>query len=156
MHESPQLLADRLREEADRVFDFFIHLTDEQWGLIIYPLSSDWTLHDLLAHFVSSEIGRKELIIDVINGGIGAPQNFDIDAYNQQEVGKLSGNSHKYLLESFTRERAGLVKLVSALDSSDLERRGNDPYLGETSLGDMIKLTYRHPQIHLREVRRSI
>jgi hypothetical protein len=109
-----------------------------------------------LAHFVSSEIGRKELIIDVINGGHGAPPNFDIDAYNQQEVGKLSGNTHKYLLELFTRERAGLVKLVSALNMSDLERRGNDPYLGETSLGDMIKLTYRHPQIHLREIRRSI
>jgi hypothetical protein len=42
------------------------------------------------------------------------------------------------------------------LNMSDLERRGNDPYLGETSLGDMIKLTYRHPQIHMREIRKSI
>ena len=38
----------------------------------------------------------------------------------------------------------------------DLERSGNDPYLGETSLSEMIKLTYRHLQIHLRDVRERL
>lgn len=156
MADTPQSLADRLRDEGIRVMDFFNTLSPEQWEIHVYKQDDDWTLHHLLAHFVSAEIGRKELIINVSSGGIGAPHDFSIDRFNKQEVDKLSAEQNSHLLELFSSERSSLASFVSSLDHEELERVGNDPFLGAVPLIEMIKLTYRHLQIHLREARRCL
>jgi hypothetical protein len=156
MTDTPHSLADRLREEGGRVVEFFKSLSEEQWGLYVYQNGEDWTMHQLLAHFVSAEIGRKELIKDILSGGKGAPAGFEIDAFNHREVEDLSAKSNESLLELFSRERADLVTVISDLAIADLGKIGNDPFLGEVPLLDMIKLTYRHLQIHLRDARRCL
>ena len=156
MPETPEFLADRLRAEGARVIDFFNTLSMEQWAVIVYQQDNSWTLHDLLAHFVSSEIGRLGLIIDVASGGRGAPPDFDIDKFNQQQVDRLSNKSNSDLLRIFSQERERLIELVRALRQEDLDRIGNDPFLGEVTLAEMIKLTYRHLQIHLRDTKRCL
>ena len=156
MPDTPQALADRLREEGARVIDFFNNLSQEQWSIGVYPQMSDWNMHHLLAHFVSAEIGRRELILNVSTGGEGSPPNFDIDAYKQKEVERLSCESSLYLLELFSKERTDLIDHVSQLKMDDLMRMGRDPFLGITSLLEMIKLTYLHLQIHLRDARRCL
>ena len=156
MLDTPQALASRLSEEGVRVVDFFKNLSEEQWGVRIYPQESNWNFRHLLSHFVSSEIGRKELILNVLAGGEGAPPDFEIDTFNKMEVARLSGSSNSYLLKLFTQERSNLAKLVSDMDMKDLERIGNDPYLGSAPIHEMIKLTYRHLQIHIREARQYI
>ena len=156
MPDIPQALADRLREEGDRVIEFFKHLTRDQWRVLVYPQEGDWSMHHLLAHFVSSEIGRKELICNVYNDGKGAPPDFEIDHFNQREVKKFSAESDDDLLNRFTQERTRLIEHVSVMSPQDLERIGNDPYLGEVALAEMIKLTYRHLQIHLRDARKFL
>jgi uncharacterized damage-inducible protein DinB len=156
MPDTPQALAIRLREEGARVIDFFNDLSKEQWDRSIYIEGTVWTIHDLLAHFVSAEFGRKKLIIDVASGGNGAPPDFEIDKFNQQEVERLSVESNSKLIHRFKLGRNQLVKFVSALRQEDLDIVGNDPFLGEVPLTEIIKLTYRHLQIHLRDARRCI
>ena len=156
MPDTAQSIADRLHEEGSRVVDFFNSLSDEQWGNLVYQHGSEWTMHHVLAHFASAERGRLELIWDVSTGGQGAPDGFDIDAFNFSEVQRLLGQSNHSLLELFTQERSRLVALVSSLQATHLERVGNDPFLGQVPLVDMIKLTYRHLQIHLRDMRRCL
>ena len=156
MPDTPQSLADRLRVEGGRVIDFFNRLSEEQWGICVYPNDGNWSLHHLLDHFVSAEIGRRELIISVATGGDGAPTGFEIDEFNQREVDRLSQESGPHLLELFSQTRAALLKFVSQLNANDLERTGNDPFLGNTILLEMIKLTYLHLQIHLRDARRCL
>ena len=156
MPESAQNLADRLTKEGYRVVNFFNQLSEEQWRVLIYPNQSDWNMHHLLAHFVSAEIGRRELIENVYNGGEGAPQQFDIDRFNQTEVERLSTQSIQDLLMRFSQVRAELVEIVSSMTEQALSRTGRDPYLGHVPLGEMIKLTYVHLQIHLRDARRYL
>jgi hypothetical protein len=156
MPDNAQALADRLHEEGRRVVKFFNQLTPEQWKVVIYPQQSDWTMHHLLAHFVSAEIGRQELVENVYNGGEGAPQQFDIDRFNQIEVERLSKQSSHDLIRSFTQIREKLVELVSSMSEQELNRVGRDPYLGQVGLIEMIKLTYLHLQIHLRDARRCL
>lgn len=156
MPDTPQSLSNRLREEGDRVVEFFNGLSAGQWPLLVYPKESDWDYHNLLAHFVSAEIGRKELIINILAGGRGVSDKFDINLFNHREVERFSGKTNDTLLELFRRERSDLAALVSGLIVNDLELIGKDPYLGEAALAEMIKLTYRHLQIHLREIRRSM
>ena len=119
MPDTPQSLADRLRDEGDRVMDFFNHLSPEQWEIQVYKQDADWTLHHLLAHFVSAEIGRKELIINVSSGGEGAPVDFNIDRFNKQDVDRLSREPHSHLLELFFNERSNLASFVSSLDHEE-------------------------------------
>jgi hypothetical protein len=156
MPEGAKTLADYLRKEGSRVVNFFNQLSQEQWKVVIYPQQSDWTMHHLLAHFVSAEIGRQELVENVYNGGEGAPQQFDIDRFNQIEVERLSKQSSQDLIRSFTQRREKLVKLVSSMSEQELNRVGRDPYLGQVGLIEMIKLTYLHLQIHLRDARRCL
>ena len=156
MAETPEFLANRLREEGARVIDFFNSLSLDQWSVVVYLQESKWTLYDLFAHFVASETGRQKLMIDVISGGKGAPPNFDIDLFNQQQVEGLSNESYTNLLNNFSQERGRLIEIVGGLRQEDLERIGNDPFLGEVTISEMIKLTYRHLQIHLRDARRCL
>lgn len=156
MPDTPQSLATRLREEGSRVIDFFNRLSKDQRATRVYPDEGDWSLHHLLAHFVSAEIGRKKLICSVARGDEGAPVGFEIDAFNQREVERLSGEPFERLVEIFSQERANLTDIVTLLKQEDLERLGNDPYLGTAPLQEMIKLTYRHLQIHLRDARKCL
>lgn len=156
MAETPEFLANRLREEGARVIDFFNSLSLDQWSVVVYLQESKWTLYILLAHFVASETGRQKLIIDVVSGGKGAPPDFDIDRFNQQQVDGLSNESYSNLLNIFLQERVRLIEIVGGLRQEDLERIGNDPFLGEVTISEMIKLTYRHLQIHLRDARRCL
>lgn len=156
MPDTAQLLADRLHREGGRVVDFFNRLSGEQWNVRIYPQTGEWRMHDLLAHIVSAEIGRNDLIKSIAMGGEGAPTGFDIDKYNHEEVEKLSCESDAYLLELFSQQREELSRFVSELEVADLERIGNDPFLGKAPLVEIIKLTYLHLQIHLRDARRYL
>jgi uncharacterized damage-inducible protein DinB len=156
MPATAQLLADRLHSEGGRVMDFFNQLSAEQWKAPIYPQAGDWRMHELLAHIVSAEIGRKELIMSIARGGEGAPPGFDIDQFNQEEVEKLSRETDSYLLELFSRQRDELCRFVAKLEPAALERTGNDPFLGKAPLVEIIRLTYLHLQIHLRDARRCL
>ena len=156
MPATPQAMADRLREEGARVFDFFNNLSKDQWEVQVYPPDSDWSLHHLLAHFTSSELGRITLVQSVLSGGEGASSDFDIELFNQREVEKLLDEPNSYLLELFLKARTELITIVTGLEKDDLNRIGYDPYLGAVSLLEIIKLTYRHLQIHLRDARRCL
>jgi len=156
MPDTPQAMADRLREEGARVFDFFNILSKDHWEVQVYPPDSDWSLHHLLAHFTSSELGRITLVQSVLSGGEGASSDFDIDIFNQREVEKLLDEPNSYLLELFFKARTELITIVTGLEKDDLNRIGYDPYLGAVSLLEIIKLTYRHLQIHLRDARRCL
>ena len=93
---------------------------------------------------------------NILSGGEGVSSDFDIDKFNQQEVEKLLNKSNSYLLDLFLQARQELINIVSDLEINDLNRIGNDPYLGKAPLRAIIKLTYRHLEIHLRDARRRL
>jgi len=45
---------------------------------------------------------------------------------------------------------------VQKMQESDLERKGRHPFLGITTLEEMLKLIYRHTMIHQRDIRRAL
>jgi hypothetical protein len=42
------------------------------------------------------------------------------------------------------------------MSQNDLERIGRNPFLGEVPLVEIVKLIYRHNQIHLRDLKRLL
>ena len=156
MPETPERLAERLAEECQKTVEIFRGLSPTQWDCVLYTQGPAWTAHHLLAHFVSVEQALHSLIEDIAAGGQGAPEGFDIDGFNNSEVAGLVQRSSGELLDEFEANRRANVSLVAGMQLADLANSGRHPFLGRVRLEDIIKMLYRHNQIHLRDMRRLL
>lgn len=156
MTETPAFLADRLKSEGDKTIAFFNSLKDENWETMVYTEGSQWTVRNVLAHFVSAEQGFIRLFKDILAGGKGAAEDFDIDRYNAKQQELIKGASRQELIRFFQGSRSEMISLVESLSIEDLQREGRHPFLGLTTLAEMIKMVYRHNQIHHRDLRKLI
>lgn len=149
-------LVERLTQERDKTVQFFRQLTPANWELLIYTEGAGWRVRDVLAHIVSAESGMRRLLANILQGDPGAPEDFDLDGYNQRKVKQLQDRPVDELLDRFLALREKTIRLVESLSREDLQRQGRHPFLGVASVEDIIKLIYRHVQIHLRDIRRAI
>jgi uncharacterized protein (TIGR03083 family) len=156
MPETPQRLAERLASESQKTLEFFRALSPEQWDCVVYPQGPVWTARHLLAHFVSAEQAITRLIEDIYRGGAGAPEGFDIDGFNAAGVAEFVQRAPDELLAEFEASRRRCVELVEQMQPADLSNNGRHPFLGWVTLEDIIKMLYRHDQIHLRDLRRLL
>ena len=156
MADSPARLAERLRVEGEKTLEYFASLPEQAWEMLIYAEESAWKLHEILAHFVSAEIGFGELIDQILAGGSGAAEDFDLNRFNRSQVMKRQFVAGKDLIVQFSQQRAENIARVARMQPPDLERQGRHPFLGMTTLEEMIKMIYRHNQIHQREVRQVL
>ena len=152
--ETPEHLAERLVSEGEKTHNFFESLTPDEWQLKVYSDGTQWRVQQILAHFVASEVAFNHLISNILVGGEGTPEDFDIDVFNEREVLFYKNVPNSDLLELFNRYRRTNVTLISKMSLEDLERVGRHPFLGFAPLADIIKLIYRHNQIHQRDIRR--
>ena len=156
MPESVIFLADRLMSEGLKSIQFFRELSPDEWVKIIYLDGNRWSPKEVLAHLLATEISIYLLLENILAGGEGIPEDFNLDVYNQNEVSKLANKSSDNMLDLFLKRRELTVQLVKNLNDSDLILKGRHPYFGTAQLSDIIKLVYRHNQIHQREIRTAL
>lgn len=156
MSETPTFLAERLEAEGAKSLDFFSSLADEQWQTEVYTEGTTWSVRNVLAHFVMAEKSFIVLFANIQQSGSGVPEDFDIDRHNARRQKEAAALSPRELIDQFKTVRAQMVSWVAALNADDLEKRGRHPFFGMTTLAEMIKMVYRHNQIHLRDVRRTL
>jgi len=156
MPDTPSFLAERLLTEGNKSVQFFRDLPGEAWDRTIYTEGTTWKTIQVLAHFVATELSLYRLLENILGGGSGAPEDFDINAYNERKVTQLVNQDADTLLAKFLQQRAATAALVSRLTQADLERQGRHPFLGRTPLAEIIKIIYRHNQIHQREMRKVL
>lgn len=156
MPETPAFLAERLKAEGDKYYALFENLTDAQWQIKVYTEGSTWTIRNVLAHFVTAERSFLKLFTNILDGGIGAVEDFSIDRYNARQQEKSKDLTPEMLLDQFKSVRAQMTTWVSGLTDEDLSKEGRHPFLGMVPLADMIKMVYRHNQIHFRDIRKVL
>lgn len=149
-------LAERLRHEGERTASFFQGLKPDQWDSPVYTAGSGWQVRQVLAHFVSAEAAYLHFIRQVLAGGPGLPQGFDIDAFNEAEVPRYSLETPDQLLDSYRSTRKQTVDLAAALSPEDLDREGYHPWFGTMKLGWFLRLCYNHNSIHVRDIRKAL
>lgn len=155
MSDSPAHLSERMLDEGQKTLSFFRLLTPEQWGITIYTEGSEWAVRDVLAHFVAAESGMTRLVENILSGGTGTPEDFDLNAYNERKVAGLKGVPTEELLVQFASLREKSAALARDLSEADLLKTGRHPWLGVAAIADILKMMYRHNQIHQRDIRRS-
>ena len=156
MPDTPSFLAERLLTEGNKSAQFFRDLPGEAWNTVIYTEGAAWKATQVLAHFTATEISLYRLLKNILEGGRGAPEDFDINSYNERKVAQLTSHDVEDLISQFLQQRTETSALVSQLTQQDLERQGRHPFLGQAPLAEIIKIIYRHNQIHQREIRKAL
>jgi hypothetical protein len=149
-------LAEKLKSEGDKFVAIFSELTDDQWQTEVYTEGATWTIRNVLSHFVTSERGLLKLFERIRQGGEGASEDFSIDRYNASQQEKTKDLSPQELLDEYKSVRSESIAWALSLSESDLEMQGRHPFLGMTTLREMIKMLYLHNQIHYRDMKKAL
>ena len=156
MSERRDLILGRLSVEGQKAVDYFRSLPGEAWEQPVYTTGGKWRVREVLCHFVSAEETIVFFGKDILRGGEGAPEGFQIDEFNATQVGGMAERTPDQLINEFQQRRADTLALVAAMTEADLDRSGRHPWFGRESLDKMLKLVYRHNNLHLRDVRRAL
>ena len=149
-------LAQKLKSEGEKFTAFFGGLTDDQWKREVYTEGSVWTIRNILSHLMTSERAFVKLFESIRLGGTGVSEDFVIDRYNERQQEKTMELTPAELLEQYKAIRAEMIAWVSGISDSDLEKTGRHPFLGITTLHEMVKMVYIHNQTHYRDLRRVL
>jgi len=149
-------LAEKLKAEGEKFVGIFSGLTDDQWKAQVYTEGETWSIRNVLSHFYTSERGLVKMFQSIVGGGTGAGDDFSIDRYNAAQQEKTKDLPVGELLEKYKSIRAETITWVMSLKESDLELKGRHPFLGETTIREMIKMLYIHNQAHYRDFKKVI
>ncbi len=156
MAEELDHLRKRLSAEGDKTIAFFESLSEVDWNHKVYRAGSGWRIREILAHFISAERAYQRYLREVLTGGSGAPNDFDINEFNETDVAAMNDINPDQLLESYKSTREYTLQLTSSLKESDLHKKANHPWFEEKEVGWYLKLIYRHNMMHLQDVRKSL
>lgn len=156
MNDRKDYLIRRLDKYKNRTRDFFSELTPDQWERQVYSEGASWQIRQILAHLASAEDNITRLVEHILSGGEGVPGDFDLDGYNERKVSELEALPPDELLEKFLENRERTIQMVSRFGEGDLDRKGRHPWLGVAPVEEIIKLMYRHTQIHQRDIRNTL
>ena len=149
-------LSDKLRAEGERVAAFFGGLEPDAWSRQVYAESAVWTVRSVLAHLATSERAFLTQLFPKVRAGLGgSSEDFSIDRYNARQQERTGSSEPAELLELYKSTRRDMADWVAGLLPEELDQRGRHPYLGVTSLREMIKMVYLHNKMHLRDVKAS-
>ena len=151
-----EYLTQRLEKGAKKTQAFFEALDTDQWFVQVYSEGTSWTVQKILAHFVSTEQSIARLVINIINDSSTLPKDFDIDRFNEGAVKKLESLSPIALLDAFIEARQQMIAMVAQINDANLDKIGRHPWFKSAPIEEMIKLVYRHNQIHQRDIRKPL
>jgi hypothetical protein len=79
-----------LRNNEEEIITFFKGLNSEQLEMMVYPDDPGWTVQQVLAHFITIERSMQWLFKDILAGGPGSPEDFDLNFQPQRNKSMLT------------------------------------------------------------------
>ena len=149
-------LAEKLKSEGERFSSLFAGLTDEQWASEVYTEGETWTIRNVLAHFVTSERGLLKLFERIRTTGEGSSEDFSIDRYNAAQQQRTKELAPQELLEQYKAIRSDAIAWTLSLSEDELEKQGRHPFLGMTTIREMLKMLYIHNLTHYRDMKKVL
>ncbi len=135
---------------------FFASLTPDQLQTAVYTEEVSWSTRRVLAHFITIEASMQRLFRNILAGGPGSPEDFDIDRFNRTQPQKLDGLPLEELLARFEAVRRETVQIVREMKDSDLDREGRHAFHGPGTLGRFIRWAYEHTRLHEADIRKVL
>ena len=96
------------------------------------------------------------LFQDLLAGGPGSPEDFDLDRFNRTQPKKLDGLSLGDLCDQFRSGRREIIAIVENMADKDLDREGRHAFHGHGRLERFITWVYEHARLHLDDIRKIL
>ena len=141
-----------LEKNLEDSIAFFRPLSPDELRIQVYQDGAKWTVQQVLAHFVTIEGAMQWLFKDILTGGPGSPEDFDVERFNRSQPKKLDGRSVAELIAQFAAVREDTISLVNALSDADFDREGRHAFHGHGKLERFIRWTYEHVHIHMDDI----
>src|SRR5437762_4936874 len=109
MTDRTEYLADRLAQQRDQSLALFRSLTPDQWSTVVYGDEGSWDVRTMLAHFVWSEASMLKLIENILQGGSGSPDDFDLNRFNASRAAKTAELASDTLIDQFDIGRQATI-----------------------------------------------
>ena len=151
---SPHIIAELKKNLQDSIA-FFRSLSPDELRTQVYQDGAKWTVQQVLAHFVTIERAMQWLFKDILAGGPGSPEDFDVDRFNRSQPKKLDGLSIAELITQFKSVRENTISIVRAMSDADFDREGRHAFHGHGKLERFIRWTYEHVNLHLDDIRKK-
>lgn len=146
----------KLEENLKNTTSFFRSLSDDQLGVQVYTDGAEWTVKQVLAHFITIERSMHWLFKDILSGGSGSPDDFDVDRFNLTQTKKLDGLTVEELIEQFRSVREGTIAIVIGMTEQDFKLEGMHAFHGHGKLERFIIWAYEHVRIHEDDIRKAL
>lgn len=156
MADRKQAIITELEKAAEETAALYATLTPAQLERPVYTESIQWNVRQLLAHLVTIEKSMHWLFRNMLDGGPGAPEDFDIDRFNRRQPAKLDHLSLAELLNRFRGIRTETVAIVASMTDTDFDREGHHPFHGHDRLERFVRWAYEHQRLHEDDVRRAL
>ena len=146
-----QIIAE-LEKNLDESIAFFRSLSPDELAIQVYQDGAKWTVQQVLAHFVTIERAMQWLFKDILAGGPGSPEDFDIERFNRSQPKKLDGQNVDELIAQFKAVREDTISIVNAMSDADFDREGRHAFHGHGKLERFIHWVYEHVHIHMDDI----
>ncbi|MCJ7540368.1 MAG: DinB family protein [Desulfobacterales bacterium] len=146
----------KLENNLKHSTSFFRSLSDDQLSVQLYTDGAKWTVKQILAHFITIERSMHWLFKDILSGGSGSPDDFDLDRFNLTQPKKLGGLTVEELIEQFKSVREDTIVIVRGMTEQDLNREGMHAFHGHGKLERFIIWAYKHVRIHEDDIRKVL
>ena len=145
-----------LKKNLEDSVRFFNSLSSDQLRTQVYRDGARWTVQQVLAHFITIERSMQWLFKNILAGGAGAPEDFDLERFNRSQPKKLDGQSLNELITQFTAVREDTISIVRAMSDADFDREGRHAFHGPGKLERFIRWAYEHVGIHIDEIEKAL
>ena len=156
MSERQREIIETLQRSADETVKLYTPLTPEQLQMPVYSEEVHWTVRQVLAHLVTIEKTMHWLFRNMLDGGPGSPEDFDVARFNRSQPQKLDHLSLPELMRQFMTVRQETIAIVTDMADSDFDREGRHVFLGHDRLERFIRWAYEHARLHEDDVRQAL
>ena len=149
-------IIEALQNGMDDTVSFFNSLPPDKLEMQVYQDGACWTAQQVLGHLITIERSMHWLFNDMLSGGQGSPEDFDVDRFNQSQTRKLDVFDLPALIGQFKAVRQETVAIVEGMSDSDLDRVGRHAFHGPGKLERFIRWAHEHARIHEDDIRKAI
>lgn len=149
-------IINELEKAGAETVAFYHSLTPDELDILVYTEEVQWTVRQVLAHFITIEQSMQWLFRDILKGGPGSPENFDLNRFNRTQPAKLDGLSLEELLHRFKAVRRETIAIVEKMSEADFDRTGRHAFHGHGKLARFIRWAYEHQRLHTEDIYKAL
>lgn len=156
MNDRRTVIIAALEKNLDDSIGFFKSLSPEELSTQVYQDGAQWTAQQVLAHFITIEQSMQWLFKNILAGGPGSPEGFDVERFNRSQPKKLDGKTIDALMAQFKSVRTETISIVRSMSDADFDRQGRHAFHGHGKLERFIKWAFEHVGLHLEDLRKRL